>query len=681
MLKDSRLNFMARNRDMLAILIIFAITFALYFNSFKVPFVFDDEHMIVGNSLIKSIGKLPSLFTSGDITSVPIAKGMYRPILMLSFAFNYFFGRLNPLGYHIINIMLHFLNATMLFLLLRFLLRKGSFWPAFLSSLLFVAHPVNSEAVIYISCRSTLMFSFFFLVGVFVYTRDNLGTYDNKYLLVCLAFILGLLTKETMIVFPLVLMGYDLLFRRDIIRGFRGFLKLYLPLILISIFYLALRQYFMGAIGSVKLSRSIYQNILTQSVVSIFYLKIFFLPFNLCIGRFFHISKSFFEPAVVQSTLTILALASLAISSCKKFPLFSFAILWYFLNLLPKFIATLNLMAVEHQLYLPAVGIFMVLAIIFKEGFLLVRNNAPYLKVTAMLIFISILSIYSYLTVERNFVWRSEYNLWINNLKCSPRALPAYNNLGIISANEGRVDEAQGYFVRALEDLKSAPVPLDDLEIMIHINLANIYIFRNDLNLAEEELTKALAINPNVSDIHNNLGLVYLKQKLRDKAIKEFQFALELEPDSELAHLNLGISYWEDKKAGLAIKALREAIRINPDNYKPYIALVQIYDTLGNYAQAAYFKEIAIKLVQSDSQDYYNLGILYGKIGDRRALAAFKKALDLEPGFAPAHYNLAVTYANLNPPQLELAKKHALLALKYGYKVRPEFLRQLGIEK
>ena len=140
-----------------------------------------------------------------------------------------------------------------------------------------------------------------------------------------------------------------------------------------------------------------------------------------------------------------------------------------------------------------------------------------------------------------------------------------------------------------------------------------------------------------------------------------------------------------------SIDALKQALSVNPDCLGCYSILESAYEISGRFNDAigTYNTLIETKIKRgkgfgvdlSLAKDYYNLGILLGKLGDIRAIEAFKNALKIDPEFAAVHNNLAISYANLNPPNPELAKKHALLALKYGYKVRPEFLSQLGIKK
>ncbi len=687
------------NKDYIAIMALFVISFALYFNSLAVPFLFDDLHMIVDNAFIKHLSGIGTFFSTPKITSALIAKGMYRPLLMSSFSLNYYFNGLNPVGYHIINILLHFLNATLVFFILKLFFKNNSFWPAFLSALFFLVHPVYTEAVVYISCRSTLLSSLFFLLSFFLYIyKDKEGIVEpirrKLYLGSIFAYLSGLLTKEVVIVLPLVLLIYDFIFVADCrLKHFWTLIRRYhLAFLILSIFYLLWRKYLFGAFGTIYPMRSTYENILSQLKASIFYIKLYLLPVNLCIGRSIATSRSVFEPVVLISLLVTIILLSAAIFNCRKRKLLAFAIFWFFVALLPKFIGSLGLLAAEHQLYLPSVALIIVLAVLIKMIMSFFEQHASYrrLKLLLIILFALILAWYSQLTINRNAIWQDEYTLWADNVKKSPVSWGAYNNLGLAAFGMGKAEEAKAYLLKALESVELR-YDTKQNKAMLYNNLANVYLSEGDLSLAEKTLLKSLDLNPESAEAHINLGVIYGKRNYFDKEIAEYKKALSISPASFLAYRNLGVVYMLVGKKQDSIDALKQALSVNPDCLGCYSILESAYEISGRFNDAigTYNTLIETKIKRgkgfgvdlSLAKDYYNLGILLGKLGDIRAIEAFKNALKIDPEFAAVHNNLAISYANLNPPNPELAKKHALLALKYGYKVRPEFLSQLGIKK
>ena len=102
------------------LILLFLFTFLVYSNSFHIPFYFDDQHMILKNPFIRSFKFIPFFF-KGFVTGYNFPQGMCRPLLMITFSLNYFFGKLNPVGYHLINLIFHILCGILLFLILKFL--------------------------------------------------------------------------------------------------------------------------------------------------------------------------------------------------------------------------------------------------------------------------------------------------------------------------------------------------------------------------------------------------------------------------------------------------------------------------------------------------------------------------------------------------------------------------------
>ena len=355
---------MENKRDFLTIIAFAVFSLLLYLNSISAPFIFDDNHMIVNNLFIKN-PKYFGMFFKGYVTSYPIPKGMCRPLLMLSFAFNYLVSKLNPVSYHIINILFHFLNAVLLFFILKALKGKNSYSLIFIVCLLFIAHPLNTEAVTYISSRSDLMVSFFILLGFYLYLKE-------RFILSCICYVLGLLSKETGLVFGILIFGYYLIYQfkslREVLRDKKRLFFL-ISLVISTLGYLYYRKLFFGGLESGNL-RPFLSNILIQSWVSFFYLKLFLWPDNLNILHSVPELNSLLQIQGLLPFLGILLLATLVFVLRKRNFLISLGILWYLVGLAPKFYAKLGFPACEHHFYLPGMGMYMVLLGILEKFYL-----------------------------------------------------------------------------------------------------------------------------------------------------------------------------------------------------------------------------------------------------------------------------------------------------------------------
>ena len=220
-----------RFKKLFPIIIIFAVSFAVYSNTFKSPFHYDDEKVIQKNEDIRDIRDLRRIFASNSS----------RPVLILSFALNYWYGQLDPFSYHMVNIFLHSLNGVLIFLILSFIFPGNLFYSLF-PSILFVSHPINTESVTYISSRSGVLCATFYLLSMLYFIKflkakgsaGNSVLLLNKfrtgaspvptlfYFLSIISFILAIGTKEVGITLPFILILYEFCFFTSVDRG--GFL-------------------------------------------------------------------------------------------------------------------------------------------------------------------------------------------------------------------------------------------------------------------------------------------------------------------------------------------------------------------------------------------------------------------------------------------------------------------------
>ena len=258
--------------------------------------MFDDNHMIVRNNYIKHLKYIPNFF-KGEITTEPIVKGMYRPLLMASFSFDYFFSGLKPYGYHIINILIHFLNAYVLYLLIKLLLVNISFSLRLGLTLIFCVHPINTETVLYISSRSDALCSLFMALGFYSYLRFKTEKMINLYVLSIILHICALLTKEVGVVFLGLICAYEYVYSKNLLKDFKRIILTILPFMIVTILYFILRRFLFGAMLDPQnlsaLERSFWENTLTQASVSFYYIYLFFYPLKICIDHSFSMISGF----------------------------------------------------------------------------------------------------------------------------------------------------------------------------------------------------------------------------------------------------------------------------------------------------------------------------------------------------------------------------------------------------
>ena len=145
----------------------------IYLNSLHNGFHYDDGHHITGNYYIKNLENIPLFFKEPRTFSIfSGAFFHYRPLVLVSHALNFYFGELNPVGYHLVNLGFHIGSSYLVFMIIRRMMGEGiSLFPPVAAGLLFLTTPFNSEVVNYISARSTVMCAFFCLLSFYFWVR------------------------------------------------------------------------------------------------------------------------------------------------------------------------------------------------------------------------------------------------------------------------------------------------------------------------------------------------------------------------------------------------------------------------------------------------------------------------------------------------------------------------------
>jgi len=412
-----------------------------YANALQAGFQFDDWDVIVRDPRVQDIGAWWS--------AMP---GM-RPLLKLSYALNHASGA-GVAGFHAVNIAIHAGNGLLvLYLVRRFARQRGEApaaagWLALATALVFVLHPVQTEAVTYASGRSTSLSALFALASLatWVHWRGGPGQRPGWLPVSLLLMLAAMATKETAAVVPVALVLWE---AADVSRRFDGRAALartsahWLLLVLVLAVAMTLPAY-QDFLASSLATPPGPGNLLAQ-LQGIRYLA----------GQLLHIDRMNADPALPLSpgltaadglTLVVLvACGGLALTSLRRFPLPAFATLWFLLWLAPtnSLLARLDL-ANDRQLYLALLGPALLLAAAIRR--LAVRQRP--VAVTA---FVLVLALTGLATHLRNEVYRDEVTFWRDVVSRSPHNARAFNNLGMALADQCDLRRAEQAWLRALE--------------------------------------------------------------------------------------------------------------------------------------------------------------------------------------------------------------------------------------
>jgi len=438
-------------------------------------------------------------------------------------------------------------------------------WIALATALLFVAHPIQTQAVTYIVQRFASLVTLFYLLTVVCYLKWRLASQEarNRYLWyggAVLCTVLAMKTKENSFTLPFMILLVEVVFFRPFTK--KRWVTL-IPFLLTLLIIPISRGDALGeaegfARDTATISRSDY--LFTQFRVIVTYLRLLVFPVNQNLDYDYPIYHSLLEPTVLVSFLFFLSLFSLGLyllfnSQLKTHysQLVSFGILWFFLALsIESSIIPITDVIFEHRLYLPSVGFFLVMILGMKKGLeglgrRGVREGIPFILVLASL---------SIATFQRNVVWKDGVSLWKDVMEKSPNKARGHENLGVAYKEAGLLDLAIHQYREALRLQPEYPQAYNDLGIA--------YTEKNLVDDAKSAFYKALELWPNSSKAHNNLGAVYKKQGILDKAISEYQQAIKLDPDFADAHNNLGVVYVERGLLKEGITEYRKAIKLKP---------------------------------------------------------------------------------------------------------------------
>ena len=608
-------------KQILSIALIVLMGFAVYANSFKAKFVFDDEALVENNLFIRSPAFLKNIFTQDIGEGSGKASGLYRPLQTLSYMLDRSLWGLDVRGYHCTNTVLHVLVAVSLYFLVFLLFNDRLL--SFFTVLLFVVHPVHSEAVTYISGRADSLASLFMLLSFIFYIKSLEAERGYWSLLAVLAFALALLSRENVLIFPLAIILYHSIFKSKV------HLKAFLPLLVLAVVYILVRLTLLRHLLITPEEKSfLIQRIPGFFVALSTYLGLLIFPFFLHMEYGSELFPWLHFCGLVGMLIVVAAVYCLRKRS--KDRLLVFSIGWFFLMLLPQSnLYPLSAYMAEHWLYLPSIGFFLIVGRYLSS---LMRFQPS--RRRGIVLACGVVALFSILTIKQNTYWQDPIAFYRRTLVYAPKSFRAYNNIGKLYREEGNLGEAIASYRGALMIKSDYPYA--------HNNLGNAL---KDAGEPEEALIayeKAILLDPSYANAYYNLGNLYNSLGQRAQAIEAYKKAVQLNPYDAVGLNNLGALYYLQEQYPQAIDAFKRAIAIRPSYSDACSNLGNVYKDMGDYSQAVAF---------------------------------YQQAIAVRPANASAHNNLAVAYYDLK--EFGLAIRHCDRAVELGYRVHPEFLKLL----
>ncbi len=668
-----------RKVDLQNLLLIIFIPSLLYFHTYKSPFHLDDISTIVDRPLIKNSG----IFFDEDNPHGAGFRGIFnnRVFLLYSFALNYNLGGLNVFGYHLVNVIIHLIVSILLYFLVKEILIsqasntcqygeirfQHSNTIPLLASLLFSVHPLQTESVTYISSRSSLAVTLFFLLSLLSFIKGSalffkpLKEIRHKIYIVgylffgILFFLLGLGFKETIVVLPLIFFLYILFFHSRQIRLSKKvlgsiFLLIFLLLVHAAGFLMYSKE--IGRLTKIYQTSEFQEKSIQKATVRLKGIKkerhpilnlLYFSTDKPNIltniyhsiysrGQYvYNVGKnSYSEKVYFLSELEIIVFYYLKLlflpfnqSVFPDFPAFNTEH-WKTLIGALFIIVLLSIYCLSSNLRLISFSFFWcVITIMPYASFIpltdLVSEHRTYLPNIGFFIVVST-GLAALLTSKKRLIYLS----FILAILISASMLTLKRNF--IWQSE----------IFLWEDaVKKAPVHIKSINA-----LGVAYMSAGENDKARSVFQKGLNIDPFNHKFHTNMGIIFKNNGDLDRAEEQFKLAALISKEY-LAFINLGSIYLERDLYYQAIQEFNKALRYKPDSYLSYFYLGNAYNDLKDYKNALQHFEKSVELNPDFARGYNNLGYSYWNLGKHdQAYEWFVKAMNKQPELPTPYLNI-----------------------------------------
>jgi tetratricopeptide (TPR) repeat protein len=637
--------------------LIVLLVFLAYLPTLRGGFIWDDDSYVTHNPTLHDGEGLRQIWFK--VGAVP----QYYPMVHTTFWLEYHLWGLNPVGYHLINVLLHAIAAILLWQVLRRLQAPG----AWLAAVIFALHPVEVESVAWVTERKNVLSAVFYFAAALAYLRfvawekpDGPNRFRwSWYLGALVLFLAALLSKTVACSLPAVLLLMCWWKKGRVQRGdVMPLLPFFVVGVALGLMTAWIEKYHVGAQGA-DWSLTFADRCLIAGRALWFYAGKLVWPAPLT----FIYPRWEIEPAVWWQWLFPIAAAGvvaglwLARRRIGKGPLV--AVLFFagtlgpalgFVNVYPmrySFVA-------DHFQYLASVG----LIILFAAGL----NRAPRVIPATLVVLLGAL------TWQQTGIYRDLETLWRDTLAKNPGCWMAQNNLGTVFADKGRYDEAIKYYRKAIQlnpNFSEAQYGLglafaaqgrldeaiENYRKAIQINpdyrdalndLGNALASKGRFDEAIGNYRKAIRINPNYAEARYNLGNALAAQGQLDEAIENYYKAIRINPNYAEAQNNLGIALADKGRFGEAIEAFRKAIQSKPDFSEALNNLGGVLLNQGRFDEAIENYRKAIQSKPNFSEALNNLGATLAAQGRYdEAIENYRKAIQSKPDFSEALNNLA----------------------------------------
>ncbi len=647
-------------RNIIAGLFLVLATLGTYWQVQDHPFIhYDDDGYVFENTQVRgglSVEGLRWAFTTGAMSN-------WHPMTWLSHMLDVeLFGPDAAGAHHRTNLILHILNALLLFLLMQAI--TGAFWRPLFVAAGFALHPLHVESVAWIAERKDVLSQAFWLLAIWsyvAYTAQTTRSFAARgwYTLALVMLALGLTSKPMLVTAPFLLLLLDYWPLRRFEWGsaartrdsddragalvpLKQLLLEKIPFLVLVAISSIITFRVQEAGGSVS-AFPLWHRLDTAFTAYARYLGKFLWPTDLAVLYPNHLGM--WAPAAVIGAAALLVAITAAVLYARR-PYLFVGWFWFLGTLVPTvgFIQVGSQSMADRYMYMPMTGLLVMLA--WGVGELCERT--PAVKRVSIIGAVLILALCVRLTLYQVGLWSDSRTLFEHALRVTGENEMMHNNLGNLLKSEERYEEAAAQYRAAIAAAPRFSQP--------HNNLGNTLMKLGRLSEAVQSYRSALALVPDDAAVHSNLGIVLGMQGRFNEAAASFRVVLRLEPENLDAINSLGLALSLDKRRDEAIAVFEDGLRLAPEDPRLHAGLANALRHAGRIDDAIPHYRASLKKRPTHFATWNTLGIALATTGRmQEAAEAFREALRIDPANESARQNLARAEAMLATPQNETA--------------------------
>ncbi|XP_071831327.1 protein O-mannosyl-transferase TMTC3-like isoform X2 [Apostichopus japonicus] len=634
-----------KESNLLPSLILLVACIICYSNSLQNGLCFDDTKVIIGNMDIRTTTPLQQLFLN-DYWGRPLHEATshksYRPLTILSFRWNYAIHELDPMGYHLINVLLHWVLSVLLVNVFQIFLSR---WETNIFAILFMVHPVHTDAVTGVVGRADILAAIWMILALASYIRGSQHRKTNWKFIYLTTFLttLAMLCKEQGITIVAICCGYEMfwlrkvnfskglhlaetLFRkpRNLPGWFNKSLQRMISLILFGVGLLILRIYLMGTNMPIFTKDDNPAAVAPTPVRQL--TQWYLLPINVWLLLYPYpllcdytrgtipLVQSITDPRNLATLTFIITLSVISgralMGHTKTSRQLCVALSFVVFPFLPasNLFFRVGFVVAERILYVPSIGFSMLIAMGMKR-----LTHVKRLRKLAYLIFILTIGLHAAKTIRRNIDWKSAKTLYMSGLHIARNNSKLWNNAGHMFFADNDMSTALQYFKQGTIE--------DPGHISSYIYVGRTYHqAMNNNSMAMKYFRKAeLLIPPQIPG----------KKRHIDK-------------NTVSIYVSMARILKQDKTNYLeAIELYKQAISLRHDFVDAYLDLGSLLITMNNLDEAAEVFEKLLKFEPNNVRGIYNMGVVeFNRKNKQKAIQWFEKCLQLDPAFTQAKTSL-----------------------------------------